>query len=209
VPGYTNPQSLNRYSYVLNNPLRYTDPSGHMQCEEYQGACLSENQMTQVWNHPQNHNNKDDDDKGDGGGDKPLQSPDPIPTEENTNNYYSLLYSFSSGVGASFFSIPLLPPSPFACGWVDCALSAASILASGISTAFIELPVVAGVAVVVDAVVTVIAVGRTNADYHQGEISQERQWILNGTGLIGIIPGPWGLGLSVVNGMATFSGFPP
>jgi len=24
-----NPQSLNRYSYVLNNPLRYTDPTGH------------------------------------------------------------------------------------------------------------------------------------------------------------------------------------
>jgi RHS repeat-associated protein len=29
VPGYANPQSLNRYSYVLNNPLRYTDPLGH------------------------------------------------------------------------------------------------------------------------------------------------------------------------------------
>ena len=29
VPDPTNPQSLNRYSYVLNNPLRYTDPSGH------------------------------------------------------------------------------------------------------------------------------------------------------------------------------------
>jgi RHS repeat-associated protein len=29
VPDYTNPQSLNRYSYVLNNPLRYTDPTGH------------------------------------------------------------------------------------------------------------------------------------------------------------------------------------
>jgi RHS repeat-associated protein len=28
VPGYTNPQNLNRYSYVTNNPLRYTDPSG-------------------------------------------------------------------------------------------------------------------------------------------------------------------------------------
>ena len=25
-----NPQSLNRYSYVLNNPLRYTDPTGHL-----------------------------------------------------------------------------------------------------------------------------------------------------------------------------------
>jgi RHS repeat-associated protein len=26
----TNPQSLNKYAYVLNNPLRYTDPDGHM-----------------------------------------------------------------------------------------------------------------------------------------------------------------------------------
>jgi len=29
VPGAANPQAYNRYSYVLNNPLRYTDPSGH------------------------------------------------------------------------------------------------------------------------------------------------------------------------------------
>jgi RHS repeat-associated protein len=29
VPDIVNPQNLNRYSYVLNNPLRYTDPSGH------------------------------------------------------------------------------------------------------------------------------------------------------------------------------------
>ena len=29
VPEPANPQSLNRYSYVLGNPLRYTDPSGH------------------------------------------------------------------------------------------------------------------------------------------------------------------------------------
>jgi len=28
VPGAGEPQALNRYSYVLNNPLRYTDPSG-------------------------------------------------------------------------------------------------------------------------------------------------------------------------------------
>ncbi len=27
--GPMNPQALNRYSYVLNNPLRYTDPSGY------------------------------------------------------------------------------------------------------------------------------------------------------------------------------------
>lgn len=29
APGYANPQNLNRYSYVGNNPLRYTDSTGH------------------------------------------------------------------------------------------------------------------------------------------------------------------------------------
>jgi RHS repeat-associated protein len=29
VPEPGNPQALNRYSYVLNNPLRYSDPTGH------------------------------------------------------------------------------------------------------------------------------------------------------------------------------------
>jgi hypothetical protein len=29
VPKLSDPQSLNRYSYVLNNPIRYTDPTGH------------------------------------------------------------------------------------------------------------------------------------------------------------------------------------
>ena len=29
IPDYNNPQSLNRYAYCYNNPLKYTDPSGH------------------------------------------------------------------------------------------------------------------------------------------------------------------------------------
>jgi hypothetical protein len=29
IPQPGNPQSLNRYAYCLNNPLRYTDPTGH------------------------------------------------------------------------------------------------------------------------------------------------------------------------------------
>jgi RHS repeat-associated protein len=33
VPGAANPQAMNRYSYTLNNPIRYNDPSGH--CPEY------------------------------------------------------------------------------------------------------------------------------------------------------------------------------
>lgn len=33
VPGRGS-QAFNRYSYVLNNPIRYSDPSGHLVCEE-------------------------------------------------------------------------------------------------------------------------------------------------------------------------------
>jgi hypothetical protein len=33
VSSYANPESLNRFAYVLNNPLRYTDPTGHKETE--------------------------------------------------------------------------------------------------------------------------------------------------------------------------------
>ncbi len=39
VPGYANPQNLNRFSYVTNNPLRYTDPTGHMEEDDDDGGC--------------------------------------------------------------------------------------------------------------------------------------------------------------------------
>ena len=34
VPNPNNPQSLNRYAYVTNNPARYIDPSGHKGCKD-------------------------------------------------------------------------------------------------------------------------------------------------------------------------------
>ncbi|MEI2692534.1 MAG: RHS repeat-associated core domain-containing protein [Anaerolineae bacterium] len=37
VPAPGNPQALNRYSYVLNNPLRYTDPTGMFSEDEIMG----------------------------------------------------------------------------------------------------------------------------------------------------------------------------
>jgi hypothetical protein len=47
VPGYTNPQALNRYSYVLNNPVKLTDPTGHKcvgeakECEDEDGRPIN------------------------------------------------------------------------------------------------------------------------------------------------------------------------
>jgi RHS repeat-associated protein len=38
VPDPTDPQDLNRSTYAKNNPMRYTDPTGHRACG--QGACL-------------------------------------------------------------------------------------------------------------------------------------------------------------------------
>jgi RHS repeat-associated protein len=43
VPELNNPQSLNRYAYALNNPVRYNDPSGHKACEDEDenGKCVT------------------------------------------------------------------------------------------------------------------------------------------------------------------------
>jgi hypothetical protein len=45
VPEPKNPQSYNRYSYSYNNPINYTDPSGHMAtsgCDGLAEGCLSD-----------------------------------------------------------------------------------------------------------------------------------------------------------------------
>jgi RHS repeat-associated protein len=53
VPEPNNPQSLNRFSYSLSNPLNYTDPSGHtpvgdepppVTIDDENGLCIN------VWN---------------------------------------------------------------------------------------------------------------------------------------------------------------
>lgn len=48
MPDFKNPQVLNRYSYVVNNPLKYTDPSGHVKWDGSEDLSLAriENQDT-------------------------------------------------------------------------------------------------------------------------------------------------------------------
>jgi len=49
IPDLTNSQSWNRYSYSYNNPLYYTDPSGHIpeqECGFGYGGCGTEGEIT-------------------------------------------------------------------------------------------------------------------------------------------------------------------
>jgi len=54
VPDTYNPQSLNRYSYCLNNPIIYTDPSGHTYADAdewaaYMAIAQQAYSLYQVW----------------------------------------------------------------------------------------------------------------------------------------------------------------
>lgn len=42
MQGYANPQNLNRFSYVLNNPVRFIDPTGHRCVSTGPGDCLND-----------------------------------------------------------------------------------------------------------------------------------------------------------------------
>jgi len=50
VPNPQNPADFNRYSYVRNNALRYTDPTGHFSDEELleYGVFYGHNQLTEI-----------------------------------------------------------------------------------------------------------------------------------------------------------------
>ncbi|MDZ4721945.1 MAG: hypothetical protein SH847_26080 [Roseiflexaceae bacterium] len=53
--GPANPQSLNRYSYVLNNPMKYTDPSGHtweLSARDASSLAIQLREVANAWSVP-------------------------------------------------------------------------------------------------------------------------------------------------------------
>ena len=169
-------QGYDRYAYGLNNPSRYTDPSGHSPvCEDLDCG----------HNYPTNSGgNKDKNKKEEG-----CKGLECIHSHDEDND------------------IPLLPPSPFACDWYDCALSLASVIFS-LGT-FPGMPVeIQGPAYILDIAVTVLAYFSTEDAYARGEITDVHRKALNATGILGAFPSPFGIGLSIFNLLFTTSGYP-
>jgi hypothetical protein len=212
VPSPANPQGFNRYTYVGNSPINFSDPSGNTSIDQIKAMKKAYGkhlwgQYSKAWNRSGGH----------------VKLPDWTPKEPptaykpfSTLSLYGLRTEgmrwdiTGDGVvvgGKPLSSLTEFPPSPFYCEWIDCGLSVASLLLSGVATAFLGVPEIAGVAVAADVVVTLIAVGRTEAAYSLGEISNTRRKTLNITGLVGLVP-IIGLGTSLGNMIFTFTGYP-
>jgi RHS repeat-associated protein len=52
IPGAGNPQAWDRYAFVYNNPLQYTDPTGHNPVIGFLTGLLKELARTNFWFHP-------------------------------------------------------------------------------------------------------------------------------------------------------------
>ena len=111
VPGYANPQNLNRFSYVLSNPLRYTDPTGHRPDDGYVGN----HNATNCTKYPQycTNNNGGGSHGGHGGGGNhpPTTSPAVSFTKDdivkNLNNFAIATQDFATTIDAGFGAIEL------------------------------------------------------------------------------------------------------
>ena len=108
TPSYTNPQDLNRYSYVLNNPLRYTDPTGNRACGDGEDVDCSGHKQDPLKNPhvpkpPKPHKDQS------GGDDKPLFAPSEI-NSNDTVQWCEPLDCVLSGVGFASSVGTFLPP---------------------------------------------------------------------------------------------------
>jgi RHS repeat-associated protein len=168
-------QGYDRYAFVNNNPVNHTDPTGH--CEESDLSCQVILSQT-------------------------LPPPPTIPASasSSTSTSNSASSSTSNSTWTSSLASPAaLPSSPWACDWLDCILSMASI---GLSALQVVPPtmialapmttqdavLVWGALIVGDIIVTGISIERTNAEYEAGKISAQHRDYLNSTAKGGLWP---------------------
>ncbi|MEN8614354.1 RHS repeat-associated core domain-containing protein, partial [Dehalogenimonas sp. THU2] len=94
VPSFSNPQALNRYSYVFNNPLKYIDPSGHKPIYD------ADDPWTGAGTQPSNPPGGSQPDPGDDLPIAPSQSVTPEAPQPGGNNLsYTILWGYSENVG--------------------------------------------------------------------------------------------------------------
>ena len=232
VPNYANPQNLNRFSYVRNNPLRYTDPTGHMDQDDNSGGGGSTCNIFTSNCNPSgggggcntltscsggsggSGGNGGGSGGGNSGGCNTLAcisnnggsgstgSGGNSGGNSNGCNTLASCTGNNSGGGGH----PLAAPNPddiIGCSLFDCVLSGVSLIATVVAA----VPGTIGlVGLGVDLVATVWAIGRTNDDYRQGEISKTRKYALNITGGVGVLPGgllgEWAFPVAFVAGLA-------
>ena len=191
IPGMGNPQSLNRYSYVLNNPIRYNDPTGH---KEACGIAGEDN----CGPHKTSPKPQLPPSGGSSGGHQRHGS------HEKGTELISTTQTNGLPIGSTL-------SSPWACETLDCTLSIVSVVASGVATFTLEaVPQIALVAEAVDVGATLWSMVRTQDDYDKGKISDKRWWALQGTSAVGLVPiFPFGIVTGLANMYFTFSGTPP
>lgn len=79
TPNPANPQDFNRYSYVRNSPLKYTDPTGHWVLETDDPVREQRRNANRHREERERNRRERERDNGGGGGGQPLPMPNPNP----------------------------------------------------------------------------------------------------------------------------------